>query len=53
MWGEHTNGAHSEGPVFSPPSLDDQTAANITYYELEQEMHRDLVRESELFKDKA
>ena len=53
MWGEHTNGAHSEGPVFSPPSLDDQTAANITYYELEQEMHRDLVRESELFKNKT
>lgn len=53
MWGEHTNGAHAEGPIYTPPSLDDQTAANITYYELEQEMHRDLVRETEFFKEKA
>lgn len=53
MWGEHTNGAYSEGPIFVPPSLDDPTAANATYYELEQEMHRDLVRESEVFTQKA
>ena len=53
MWGEHTNGAYAEGPIYTPPSLDDHTAANATYYELEQEMHRDLIRESEFFKEKA
>lgn len=53
MWGEHTNGAYAEGPIYSPPSLDDHTAANATYYDLEQEMHRDLIRESEFFKEKA
>ena len=53
MWGEHTNGAYAEGPIYTPPSLDDQTAANATYYEFEQEMHRDLVRESEFFKEQA
>ena len=53
MWGEHTNGAYAEGPIYVPPSLDDPTAANATYYELEQEMHRDLIRESEYFKGKA
>lgn len=53
MWGEHTNGAYAEGPIYSPPSLDDNTAANATYYEFEQEMHRDLIREGEFFKDKA
>ncbi|PKQ65013.1 hypothetical protein BZG02_04025 [Labilibaculum filiforme] len=53
MWGEHTNGAYAEGPIYVPPSLDDPTAANATYYELEQEMHRDLVRESEQFTNKV
>lgn len=53
MWGEHTNGAYAEGPIYVPPSLDDPTAANATYYELEQEMHRDLIRESQYFKAKA
>lgn len=53
MWGEHTNGAYAEGPIYAPPSLDDPTAANATYYELEQEMHRDLIRESEYFKERA
>lgn len=53
MWGEHTNGAYAEGPIYVPPSLDDPTAANATYYEFEQEMHRDLVRESECFTQKV
>jgi len=53
MWAEHTNGAYSEGKIFTPLSLDDQSAANATYYELEQEMHRDLIRESEFFTEKA
>ena len=53
MWGEHTNGAYAEGPIYVPPSLDDPEAANATYYELEQEMHRDLIRESEYFTEKA
>ena len=52
-WGEHTNGSYAEGPIYTPPSLDDPTAANATYYELEQEMHRDLIRETEFFKEKA
>ncbi len=53
MWAEHTNGAYSEGPFYSPPSLDDQSAAAGTYYELEQEMHRDLIREGWNFTGKA
>ena len=53
MWAEHTNGAYSEGPFYTPPSLDDHSAAMGTYYELEQEMHRDLIRESEYFTAKA
>jgi len=53
MWAEHTNGAYSEGPFYSPPSLDDASAAGGTYYELEQEMHRDLIRESGSFTKKA
>jgi hypothetical protein len=53
MWGEHTNGAYAEGPIYVPPSLDDPTASNAAYYEFEQEMHRDLVRESEDFTNKV
>lgn len=45
-WAEHTNGVYSEGPIFVPASLKDSSAANVTYYEVEQEMHRDLLRES-------
>ena len=53
MWAEHTNGAYSEGPFYTPPSLDDHSAAAGTHYELEQEMHRDLIRESGYFTGKA
>jgi hypothetical protein len=53
MWAEHTNGAYSEGPFYTPPSLDDHSAAAGTHYELEQEMHRDLIRESGDFTEKA
>lgn len=52
-WAEHTNGVYSEGAIFVPHSLTDTTAANVVYYEIEQEMHRDLIRESQEAKLKA
>ncbi len=49
MYHEHTNGAYAEGPIYVPPSLNDSTAANANYYEVEQEMHRSLVSECRNF----
>ena len=53
MFAEHTLGAYAEGPIYVPKSLKDSAAANATYYECEQQMHRALVDEAEMYMNKA
>lgn len=50
---EHTNGAFSEEDVLPIPLLKDRKAANANYYECEQVMHKDLVRDAQALADAA
>lgn len=53
MYHEHTNAAYAEGPIYAPPSLLDESAANALYYETEIEMHRRLAQEAQAFAARA